>query len=142
MTKKTTWRAAVLALAVTLAACASAGGRGRPLKADTWRWAGSVGGIGGQHITPEGRNLQVIYQFRSDSSLTVIHSPGTQDTTHFTIYPKGAPDKTRDLIRYRMPVNVLPPPQTDQYLRRIGRDTLELTDTCADCYTHTFVRVQ
>lgn len=54
-----------------------------------------------------------------------------------------APDgTTRTVIRYEDEVNVLPPPLTEQFLRRVGADTLVLADACADCFEHTFVRIR
>jgi hypothetical protein len=84
--------------------------------------------------------MGVIYAFVSDSLLFVTKSPGGVDTTRYTIV-KGGGTAGRDLIRFRHPVNVMAPYDSLQYLRKVGKDTLILTDRCADCYEHTFVRI-
>jgi hypothetical protein len=135
------WGRAIGALAVAavlLAGCGPGMGKIQPTQA--WRWVYSTGGIGGRRLTPQTENMGVIYAFVSDSLLFVTKSPGGVDTTRYTIV-KGGGTAGRDLIRFRHPVNVMAPYDSLQYLRKVGKDTLILTDRCADCYEHTFVRI-
>ena len=136
------WMKLTMALAVAgtvLVACAPRGPK--PTTSTTYRWVYSTGGIAGRRITPQDQHLSVVYSFVSDSTLFVARTPpGTVDTTHYSI-TKGGGTAGRDLIHYRHAVNVMAPFDTLQYLRHVGKDTLILTDRCADCYEHTFVRV-
>jgi hypothetical protein len=131
--------AATAAAVAVLAGCAPGLGKIQPTQA--WRWAYSEGGIAGRRLTPQSENLGVVYSFVSDSLLFVSKVPGGTDTTHYSITKGGGTDG-RDLIRYRHPVNVMAPYDSVQYLKRVGRDTLILSDRCADCYSHTFVRIR
>jgi hypothetical protein len=139
MTMRSTWVRGIMAFATAgLALVACAPGGPKPTTAATYRWVYSTGGIAGRRITPQDQHLSVVYSFVSDSTLFIVKN-GTVDTTRYHI-TKGAGTAGRDLIRYRRPVNVLPPFDTLQYYQKVGRDTLLLSDRCADCYTHTFVR--
>jgi hypothetical protein len=129
--------AALAAAAMVLGACARP--LARPKPSVSWRWAYSTGGIAGRRLTPESEHLQVVYMFGGDSLLLVARTPGGTDSTHYHI-TQGGGTAGRDLIHYKRGINVLPPFDTLQYLRKVGRDTLILSDRCADCYEHTFVR--
>jgi hypothetical protein len=140
-TMRGAWMRLIAAFAVSgavLAACAP--GISRPVVAKTYRWAYSTGGIAGRRVTPDSQHLSVIYSFVNDSVLFIVKNPGGVDTTHYHITPGGG-TAGRDLIHYKHPVGILPPTDTLQYFRRMGRDTIVLSDRCADCYEHTLVRI-
>ena len=110
--------------------------------AERWEWVSSVGGIAGRTTTPAEQGVRVRYAFRGDGTLTVTRAPGGETRTRFTVAEVPGPDGTaRAVVRYTDEVNVLPPPLREQRLRRVGRDTLVLSEPCADCFEHTFVRV-
>lgn len=110
----------------------------------TWRWVSSMGGIAGRPITPDVQGYSIRYRFQPSGVLEVVRDDTVTDRTRFRIGQRselgGAPPRT--VVRYDKPVNVLPPPLPEQYLRFQGADTLILGDTCADCFEHTFVRVR
>lgn len=109
----------------------------------SWQWVESTGGIAGTTITPRQAGIAVRYRFERDGSLEVFHNPGDVTYTRFTVAEQpglgGAPP--RPVLRYKDPVNVLPPPVSEQFFRLTAPDTLVLTDSCADCYQHTLARV-
>ena len=147
-----TWMRLIAAFAVSgavLTACQ--GAVLRPSSAATYRWVYSTGGIAGRRITPDSQHLDVVYSFASDSTLFVVKNPGGVDTTRYHITPapgsnanaprKNGVDTTRKFIHYKRAIGILPPLDTVQYLRRVSKDTLVISDRCADCYQHTFVRI-
>lgn len=109
---------------------------------ERWEWVSSVGGFAGRTTTPAEQGFRVRYAFGGDGTLVVTRTPGGETRTRFTTTEEsGADGTTRTVVRYADEVNVLAPPLREQFLRRVGRDTLVLSDPCADCFEHTFVRV-
>jgi hypothetical protein len=145
------WTRLMAAFAVSAAVMAACQPIPKPTVASTYRWVYSTGGIAGRKITPDSQHLSVIYSFVSDSMLFVVKNPGGVDTTRYKITPlagaatgartRSGVDTTRKLIHFRRPVGVMAPFDTVQYLRRVSRDTLVISDRCADCFEHTFVRI-
>jgi hypothetical protein len=135
----------LLVLTFTAAGCASAP-RGPDAERlfGTWRWVSSIGGIAGRPTTPDLQGYSVRYRFQANGILEVVRDDSVTDRTRFRIGQRselgGAPRRT--VLRYDKPVNVMPPPLAEQYLRFQSPDTLVLGDTCADCFEHTFVRVR
>lgn len=109
----------------------------------TWEWVSSVGSIAGIRITPTAERMSVRYRFEPDRTLAIVRDGSVAERTRFTTFEEpgraGAPP--RPVIRYDEPVNLIPPPQSEQYFRFEGTDTLVLSGMCADCFEHTFVRM-
>lgn len=132
-----------LAGAVTLGGCAPSASVGGPRAAESWEWVHSVGGIAGRRTTPAEQGVRVRYTFGADGTLVVRRDPGGETRTRYTTAQVPAPDgSSRTTVRYDDAVNVLAPPLREQFLRRVGTDTLVLSDPCPDCFEHTFVRLR
>lgn len=135
----------MLAFAGTMAlgGCAPLAPVGGLQVAESWDWVHSVGGIGGRRTTPAEQGMRVRYTFGADGMLVVRREPGGETRTRFTTADVRVSDgTTRTVIRYADEVNVLPPRLREQFLRRMGTDTLVLADPCADCFEHIFVRLR
>ena len=148
MVTRKTKAAGLLALGVTAMQCArapEASGpmpQGEPGLVGRWEWVSSVGGFAGRRTTPAEQGFRVRYTFSAGGTLVVDRTPGDDVTTRWTLREEAAPDgATWSVVGYGTEVNVLPPPVREQFVRRVGRDTLVLSDRCADCFEHTFVRV-
>ena len=138
-----------LALGVTAMQCARApeasgqAPRGEAGVVGRWEWVSSVGGIAGRRTTPAEQGFRVRYTFSADGTLVVDRTPGDDVSTRWSTREEPSPDgAARTRVSYGTDVNVLPPPVREQFVRLAGRDTLVLTDRCADCFEHTFVRVR
>lgn len=127
----------------TLAGCTPSASVGGPGTAESWEWVHSVGGITGRRTMPAEQGMRVRYTFGVGGTLVVRREPGGEMRTRYTTAEVAGPDgTTRTVIRYEDEVNVLPPPLQEQFLRRVGADTLVLSDPCADCFEHTFARIR
>lgn len=132
-----------VAAMTTLAGCTPSASFGGPGMAESWEWVHSVGGIAGRRTTPAEQGMRVRYTFGAGGTLVVRREPGGETRTRYTTAEVPGPDGTTwTLIRLDDEVNVLPPPLREQFLRRPGADTLVLSDPCADCFEHTFVRIR
>lgn len=132
-----------LAGAVTLGGCTPSATVDAPRAAENWEWVHSVGGIAGWRTTPTEQGMRVRYTFGADGTLVVRREPGDETRTRYIMTEVPEADGTsRVVVRYADEVNVLPPPLREQFHRRVGTDTLVLSDPCADCFEHTFVRVR
>ncbi len=137
-------RAAVVAALglAGVAACTRPVPGTRQRGADTWRWAYSTGGLAGQRVTPEQRKLRIVYIVNRDTTVEVIKQPGGITRTKYVRGPATEASGGREFFRYADTLSILPPPVKEHYVRYVGRDTLVLTDPCADCFEHTFVRIR
>ena len=127
----------LLLLAVLLIiSCQDEMGPTNPQIVGVWNWIESMEGFAGQRTTPqtEGYTLKIR-----------ITLSGT-----YTLYKNDAVEKQ---ARYRMeqkkfgeagPFDVLIVEGDREMERTVSfrtRDTLVLTDTCIDCFQHTYVRI-
>jgi|SRR3990172_11438092 len=102
----------------------------------SWNWIKSVGGFGGETLTPEstGTTVKLVFQYDGTFLLYVNDTLNRQSTYYVqkqSLNP-GWPEY------YYLWYSHSTSPQQISYQ---GSDTLMLFDQCYDCYLNTYVRI-
>lgn len=138
---------ALFACAVWLSGCAAEPqpGEGGAIRG-AWRWIGSSGGIVGISPSPDTEGLGLIFFFHRDDRLSVYQDGAMVAAIGFVpgyARPDSASSSTR-VLEYTNPLTVFPfdPGIERHFVRRVGRDTLVLSDPCCRRYEHALVRIE
>ena len=102
----------------------------------SWNWVESVGGFAGRKITPETEGHTLRYTFLLYGEFEEHHDGKPFAKSRYTVKRQVLGRDTVDVLTLDHSPSML------NILRFAGNDTLTLTEYCADCYNHTFVRVK
>jgi hypothetical protein len=98
-----------------------------------WEWVRSVGGIGGNTITPESVGYTKETYFQRDSTYQEYRNDTLFLSTRFRLYQRPLGEDTVDVLQIddSQPLQIVN--ATDS--------TIELMDECIDCYSHFYRRL-
>ncbi len=106
----------------------------------SWNWIRTAGGYtGGIMSTPGTLGYSVKIELTSDSILKVYHADTFFASGPFSIHREWLPNGLDSVDVITCPDTISSRPQ---YIRLIGRDTLNLVDQCMDCYSSFYSRAQ
>ena len=108
-----------------------------------WEWVVSSGGIGGWTTTPETENYELFYTFNTDSTYTKktvdSFSIGILYGSFNINYERIWNENDSGYVIYLNENSGTNQPRTAY---EVEYDTLYLSELCADCFTHKFVRLE
>jgi hypothetical protein len=130
---------AILAIALCLVTCPGCGKKSTgpgflyPIVGE-WSWVESYGGFAGLRLTPQSEGYTKRQVFGRDSSFLEYRNESLVFRGKYSISRKLVWDSDTAYV-------VEIPGFHDQIIGFAGRDTLELTEHCLDCYEHRFCRL-
>lgn len=110
----------------------------------SWEWLESSGGFSGSRITPSSAGYTRTVEFGANGVYKIYRDGKLEDKVRFTVTESSSPyyGGPEYIITYGG--SGIFGPEQDTYLSESihfrGQDTLALTEDCADCYGHVYVR--